>query len=138
MRVTERSDGIEPLLVGHDEQNVGPAHMSLRSRGCGRRISDQIEAHQRKYAEMFLPQLRDQHGTSTLWDCLGGCEFATCQAAKCFEIFRGSFLDYILWKARGRRSLIPVEGLQIVAHELFVETGWTLSDDVLVLWPEAR
>jgi hypothetical protein len=25
MRVAERSDGIEPLLVGHDEQNVGPA-----------------------------------------------------------------------------------------------------------------
>src|ERR1051325_3958165 len=29
VRVPQRSDRVEPLLVGHDEQNVRPAHMSL-------------------------------------------------------------------------------------------------------------
>jgi len=29
VRVTQRSDRIEPLLVCHDKQDVGPGHMSF-------------------------------------------------------------------------------------------------------------
>ena len=65
-------------------------------------------------------------------------DFAPRQSAKCFQIFRGGFFDNFLRQARGRRSLVPIERLQIIAHELFVETGWALSDNVLILWPEAR
>ena len=79
-----------------------------------------------------------QHDSAIVWIGLDVRELGTRQAAKCFEIFRGSLFDNILWQAWGRRVLVPVERLQIVAHELFVETGWALTDNVLVLWPEAR
>src|SRR5437899_3737960 len=69
---------------------------------------------------------------------LGGPELVACQAAKCFHIFRRSFFDHFLRQLRRRRSLVPVKRLEVIAHELFVETGRALSDDVLVLWPEAR
>src|ERR1051326_6165029 len=65
-------------------------------------------------------------------------ELATCDAAKCFEIFRGSFFYNFLRQTWRGRSLVPVECLQIIAHELFVETRRTLSNGVLILWPEAR
>src|SRR4029077_41519 len=57
---------------------------------------------------------------------------------ECLAIFGRSFFDNILWQSRRGRRLIPIERLQIVAHELFVETRWALSDGILVLWPEAR
>jgi len=31
MRVPERSDSIEPLLIGHDKQNVRPGHNVILS-----------------------------------------------------------------------------------------------------------
>ncbi len=39
---------------------------------------------------------------------------------------------------RAGRGLVPIERLQIIAHELFVETGRTLSDDVMICRPESR
>src|SRR5438045_6019725 len=78
-----------------------------------------------------------QHDNAIVWTDLAG-EFASSQAAKCFEVFRGSFLDHILRQARGWRTLIPVECLQIIAHELFIETRWALSDGVLIFGPETR
>src|SRR5207245_8581892 len=45
--------------------------------------------------------------------------------------------DNLLWQAWGRRSLVPVERLQIIAHKLFIETRRAFSDGVLVLRPEA-
>src|SRR6266487_6657279 len=65
-------------------------------------------------------------------------DVAPRQSAKCFQIFRGGSFDNFLRQARGRRSLVPSERLQIIAHELFVETRWALSDGILVLWPETR
>jgi hypothetical protein len=46
MRVAERSDRIEPLLVGHDKQDVRPSHNvmlipQLRGKNLGS-ISDQL------------------------------------------------------------------------------------------------
>ncbi len=78
-----------------------------------------------------------QHDRAIVWIGLGVCDLVTGQAPECFEIFGGSFFDNILWQTWRRRGFVPVERLQIVAHELFVETGWALSDRVLVLWPKA-
>ena len=74
--------------------------------------------------------------TLSMGQILGFRDLIPGQAAKCFEIFRGRFFDHILRQARRRRSLVPVERLQIITHELFVETGRTLSEGVLVLRPE--
>ena len=38
---------------------------------------------------------------------------------------------------RGRR-FVPVEGFQIIADELFIETGRALSNHILVFRPETR
>src|SRR6266480_3434785 len=69
---------------------------------------------------------------------LGVPDFVARQAPERFEIFGGSSFDNVLWQAWRWRGLVPVERLQIVAHELFVETRWALPDGILVLWPETR
>ncbi len=66
------------------------------------------------------------------------CELVTRQAAKCLKIFRRRFLDHILRQTWRRRSLVPIERLQIIAHELFVEAGRALSYDVFIFRPEPR
>src|SRR6266542_3371551 len=65
-------------------------------------------------------------------------ELVTRQAAKCLEVFCRRLLDHILRQTWRRRSLVPIERLQIIAHELFVEAGRALSDDVFIFRPEPR
>src|SRR5882724_353487 len=69
---------------------------------------------------------------------LRGREFASREATKCFAIFRGSFFDHIIGQLGSRRSLVPVERLQVIAHELFIKTGRTLPYDIFIDRPEAR
>src|SRR6185312_12585006 len=51
---------------------------------------------------------------------------------------RRTLFDHFLRETRGRGTLVPVEGLQIIAHKLLIEARGTLPDGVLVLWPKAR
>src|SRR6059058_2142530 len=69
---------------------------------------------------------------------LGVCQFASRQAAKCLDILRRTFFDHFFRQTRGRGTLVPVERLQIIAHELLVEARWALPDGVLILRPETR
>ena len=53
VRIPERSDRIEPLLVGHDEQNVRPGHKVILSKREESRIQFWINCPEQKRPEMF-------------------------------------------------------------------------------------
>ncbi len=65
-------------------------------------------------------------------------DLASRQAAKRLDILRRTFFDHFLRQTRGRGTFVPIEGLQIIAHELLIEARRTLPDRILVLRPEAR
>ena len=69
-------------------------------------------------------------------DTLG--QFRAGHRLEGFAIFRGRLLDDLGGQGWAGRSLVPIERLEIIAHELFVETRRALADDVLIRRPETR
>jgi hypothetical protein len=69
---------------------------------------------------------------------LGVRELATRQATERFEVFRRRFFDNILRQVRRWWSLVPIQRLQIIAYELFIEARRALADRVFIFRPEAR
>ena len=59
-------------------------------------------------------------------------------ALESFAIFRGRLLDDLRGNRGAGRRFVPIERLEIIAHELFVEAGRALPDDVLIRRPETR
>src|SRR5687767_2373021 len=60
------------------------------------------------------------------------------QAPERVEIFRARPLDHVLGQAGYGRLLVPLDRLEIVAHELLVEARLRAAGRVAVRRPEAR
>src|SRR5437899_854442 len=65
-------------------------------------------------------------------------QFFARKSLECLHIFCGGARDDVAGELRGRRALGPVERLEIIAHELFVEARRAFADDVLIGRPEPR
>src|SRR6202011_3015691 len=65
-------------------------------------------------------------------------EFLARDSFERFDVFRRGLLDDLPRQLRRWRRLVPIERLEIIAHELLVEARWALTDDKLVFRPEAR
>src|SRR4030095_2309572 len=81
---------------------------------------------------------KTQMGLLTPRVTLAVCEFATRQTTESLEVFRRCFLDDIFRQTWRRWSFVPIKCLEIIAHELFIKTGWALAHNVLIFWPESR
>src|SRR5688572_24143001 len=55
-----------------------------------------------------------------------------------FKVLCLSFCNDVRRQGRSGRRLVPVESLQVIAHELLVEARLTLTRLILVRRPEAR
>src|SRR5262245_39480029 len=66
----------------------------------------------------------------------GDRQIVSCEQAKCFEILLAGYSYNIIGKRRGGWTLVPIECLKIIAHELFVERGLRSSRRVRVPRPE--
>ena len=60
------------------------------------------------------------------------------QSLVSFDVFVSCSGHHIRRQPRRGRRFVPVERLQVIAHELFIETGRALPNHILVLRPETR
>src|SRR5262245_6559074 len=67
----------------------------------------------------------------------GERQIVSGEQAKCFEILLASYNYNIIGKRGGGWTLVPIECLKIIAHELFVERGLRSSRRVRVPRPES-
>src|SRR6266568_1552411 len=66
------------------------------------------------------------------------CELAAGQPAKGLDVLLSRFHDDVFRQGRHRWVLVPLDALEIVAHELFVEAGLRSARRVRVGRPEPR
>jgi len=63
--------------------------------------------------------------------------FLASQPLKRLQIFGGRSRDDVAGQLRPGRRLVPIERLEVIAHELLVKTGRALPDHILIFRPEA-
>src|SRR5262249_39603045 len=65
-------------------------------------------------------------------------ELAAGQAAERLQILRPRSLDVVLGQRRDWRLLVPTDVLEVIAHDLLIETRLRPSGPVAVSLPESR
>src|SRR5207253_8876445 len=63
--------------------------------------------------------------------------FLASQPLKRLQIFGGRSRDDVAGQLRPGRRLVPIERLEVIAHELLVKTGRALPDHISIFRPEA-
>src|SRR4029434_5935180 len=65
-------------------------------------------------------------------------QFGTRETRKSFAVLRARFLHDLPRQMRRGRGFVPVEGLQIIAHKLLIETRWADADAIFIRRPDTR
>src|SRR5689334_19788431 len=59
-------------------------------------------------------------------------QFPAGETLERLHVLRCGLFNHRRRKFRSRRGLVPVQGLEVIAHELFIEAGRASPNDILI------